>query len=386
MQTPFTQTLRSLNMGSRRRRTIQILLAVILIGVWIAWLIAADLPIVAVSRRARATTAHTTYEVRAQIPGVVVVANAPLGRIVGRGDVLAEMDSRTDVLIRGRLTSEAENLQKRSSVLAAQIEATRALAAAQERTLQTRVREAHESTLEAEQLTTIATAHAERQRQLYGDALVSRADIDDAQNRAEAERARVRRLRVAEDLVRNEADQSRASTLARIRELDNLRLEVDALLSAARSGVQQADIQIDRFSVRAPITGRISASAIEAVPGRRLNAGETLCSISPLQSGEVAAWFSPDTMSFIQPGQHASVWFNHPEPGGRYLVEAAVSAVEKGAGDGDFRVLVSLAGDAASRALPESGIPAVVVVEIQRLSPLRALLRAAGLVRIENPS
>jgi membrane fusion protein, multidrug efflux system len=380
MPVPFSRTLRSLASSSARRRRAALIVGVVVLLGWGIWAVAARLSIVVVSSRARLEARRAVQRIAAPSAGRVVRVKLNLGDTVKRGDVLLELDGGEETIRRARFESDVANLSLRITAMNEQITATRELGAAQVRSSESKLRQARESTEQARQLTAIHRAQAARSAALARDGLVSQTAADDDARRAQAEEARVRSLAAAEEEVSKLALEATATSTARLRELESDRIELEQQLAAARNSLRATDLAIERLRVRAPVDGRISSSS-EPKPGVWLAAGETLCSIVPSDPVEVSAWFRLESMPLVRTGQPASVWVNGLTPNARTILPAHVLAIEQDPAGEEFRVRLRLDGDALPKSVVDQGFPAVAVVEVQRLSPLRALFRAAGMVR-----
>lgn len=380
MPVPFSRTLRSLASSSARRRSAALLAGVIVLVAWGVWAVATRLSVVVVSNRARLETRRAVQRITAPLPGRVVRAKLSLGDVVRRGEVLLELDAGQETIQKARFESDIANLSRRISAMNEQIGATRELAAAQARSSESKLQQARESTEQARQLAGIHRAQASRSAALARDGLVSQTTADDDARRAQAEEARVRSLGAAEDEVRRLALEATASSTARLRELESDRIDLEQQLAVARSSLLTTDLTIERLRVRAPVDGRISSSS-EPKPGVWLAAGETLCSIVPSDPVEVSAWFRLESMPLVRNGQPASVWVNGLTPNARMILPARVTAIEHDPAGTEFRVRLRLDSAALPKTGADQGFPAVAVVEVQRLSPLQALFRAAGMVR-----
>lgn len=353
---------------------------VVVLAAWAVWAVAARVSIVVVSTRARLEARRSVQRLAVPAAGRVVRASLALGQNVRRGDVLLELDGGEETIRRARFESDVDSLLRRVAAMNEQSAATREVAAAQARGTESRLRQARESTEEARQLAAINRAKAARSAALARDGLVSPTAADDDVRRADADGARVRSLQAAEDEVRKLAGEAGAASAARLREIESDRIELEQQLAAARNSLRATDLAIERLRVRAPVDGRISSSS-EPKAGVWLAAGETLCSIVPADPVEVAAWFPLESMPLLRGGQPASIWLNGLTPNARTILRAHVIAIEHDPAGSEFRVRLRLDATPLPRSGADQGFPAVAVVEVQRLSPLQALFRAAGMVR-----
>jgi hypothetical protein len=82
----------------------------------------------------------------------------------------------------------------------------------------------------------------------------------------------------------------------------------------------------------------------------------------------------------IRAGQPATVWINNRAMRSRSVASATVTAVELDPSGSEFEVRLRLNRVPEEAVAFDQGFPAVAVVEIERVTPFRALLRAAGMV------
>jgi membrane fusion protein (multidrug efflux system) len=353
----------------------------LLIG-WGVWAVAGRVAVVAVSKRARFESRAAVREIAVPVSGRIRRVHIALGQEVRSGEVLLELDDADAVIRRDKALAGAEHLRRRIDAVAAQIAATRAMAAAQTNAAAARLREAREGRIEAGHLADIESARADRLTRLGKAGLVSPSEATDARSRAEAERARGRGLAAAEEEARRKQAEALSTAEASVRALESDRIELEALRADAQAAVEQAGVDIERQRIRAPADGRIGSSA-ELRTGTWVEEGAKVASIVPVAAMEVAAWFSLEDMPLLRIGQNASIWLESLGRGGRRRFAAVVTGIERDRGGSDFRVTLRLARLPAT---VDEGFPATVTVEVQRLSPFDALLRAAGMLPAAKPA
>jgi multidrug resistance efflux pump len=166
---------------------------------------------------------------------------------------------------------------------------------------------------------------------------------------------------------------------AALRSLDSDRIELQTRVAVEQAALRQADVDLERLRVRAPADGRIGSSA-ELRAGTWVEEGTVAASIVPVESHEVAAWFALGDMPLVRTGQRASVWLESLGRGGRRRFAATVTGIERDASGSDFRVTLRLAAPPPRGGAIDQGFPATVTIDVQRLSPFDALLRAAGML------
>jgi membrane fusion protein (multidrug efflux system) len=376
--TSFSRTLRALNDDAPRPvRVVAVVL--VLLAAWMVWAIVGRVSIVAVSKRARFESRQAVRQIAIPVSGRISTVNIALGQQVRRNEVLVALDDADAALRRAKAVADIAHLRRRIDAFNAQIVATRELAMAQTSAATARLRQARESRIEAGHLAEIESARADRLGRLGKEGLVPPTDAAEARSRADAERAKGRGLAAAEEEVDKEKAEAVSTAEAKVRSLDSDRIDLQAQLAADQAAIRQADIDLERLRIRAPADGRIGSSA-ELRPGAWVGEGTVVASIVPIEPMEVAAWFVLDDMPLLRVGQPASIWMDALGRGGRRRFAATVTGIERDPSGGDFRVTLRLDAPPRVRSAVDQGFPATVTIEVQRLSPFDALLRAAGML------
>lgn len=375
---PFSRTLRALN-DDAPRHVWRVGVVLVLLAGWIVWALAGRVSIVAVSKRARFESRSAVRQIAVPKSGRINRVNVALGQIVRRGDVLLDLDPADVMIQRGKVIANIANLRRRIDSTTAQITATRTLAAAQSNAAAAKLQQARESGIEAQHLASIDSARAERLERLGRQGLVPASDATEARSRADAARARGRAFAAAEEEASRQKAEAVSSAEAVLGALESDRIVIQTELAEEQAALQQADVDLDRLHVRAPADGRIGSSS-ELRAGTWVVEGTMAASIVAAEPREVAAWFALDDMPLLRVGQSASVWLESLGRGGRRRFAAAVTGIERDANGNDFRVTLRLSAPPSSHAALDQGFPATVTVDVQRLSPFDALLRAAGML------
>jgi len=381
--TSFSRTLRALNDDApRNMRAVAVTL--VLFAGWIVWALAGRISIVAVSKRARFESRSAVRQIAVPVSGRIMHVNIVLGQSVQRGEVLLDLDAADATIRRAQALEGIANVRRRIDAITAQIAATHAQAAAQSNAAAAKLRQAHESRNEAGHLANIELARANRLERLAKQGLVPSTDATEARDRAGAARARERALAAGEEEAAKQQTEAVSTAEAGVRALDSSRIELQTQLSTEQAALQQADVDLERLRVRAPTDGRIGSSA-ELRAGTWVEEGTVAASIVPSESREVAAWFALDDMPLVRTGQSAAVWLEAINRGGRRRFAATVTGIEQDPNGSDFRVTLRLAAP-PPRAAVAPGLPATVTIDVQRLSPFDALLRAAGMLPSAKPA
>ncbi len=107
MATPFSRTCRSLTNDSAGSALLVWGLVLALLAAWMGWLLFAKVTVYEVSQSAQLQVEQAAHPVAAQLAGKVLSSSLQLGKQVAAGDVLVELDARTERL---RLAEEAARL------------------------------------------------------------------------------------------------------------------------------------------------------------------------------------------------------------------------------------------------------------------------------------
>jgi membrane fusion protein (multidrug efflux system) len=312
------------------------------------------------------------------VAGSVVARRAELGSRVAEGDVLFEIDAQQE---RARMSERESDLTS----VAAQLRALDEQKRRAERVLEGERASARASRAEAragvEQSVAaadFAEQQARRADELHENDLISESERDAA--RAEAAQLRAAAERDAQSLrrldVQLETDvQARRGEIAELeRELERLR----GAQSQAGAAIQGLAADLARRTVRAPVDGEVAEIA-ELAAGAVVEEGDDLATIVPPGEVAVVAHFRPsEALGRVRPGQVCRVrleGFSWMRYGAR---RARVSRVARAARSGRGRVEARLDAGPSAAIPREHGLPGVLDVEVERVSPLALALRAAG--------
>ena len=356
-----------------------------LLAAWLVWALAGRVSIVAVSKRARFESGSAVRQIAVPLSGRITRVQIALGQSVRRGDVLLELDPADAAIRRGKAVADIDNLRRRIDAVTAQIAATRATAEAQKNAAAAKLQQAREAAIEAAHLADIESTGADRLEPMARQGLVPASQAADARSRANAARAKERGLKAAEEEAAKQQAEVGSTAEAALRSLDSDRIGLQTQLAAEEASLQQADVDIERLRVRAPADGRIGSSA-ELRAGTFVAEGTVAASIIPAESRDVAAWFALGDMPLMRSGQRATVWLESLGRGGRRRFAATVTGIERDPSGSDFRVTLRLAAPPPPRAGIEQGLPVTVTIDVLRLSPFEALLRAAGMLPSPQPA
>lgn len=378
MSTPFSRTTRSLNADSFKRSRLGIIMVLLVLGGWTAWLLTARVALYEVTDSARLEVGSAVHPIESPVSGRVVATHLAMGKEVRAGDVLIELDSDTQRL---QLAEE----QARVASLSAQLVALGDRSAA-EREAQTQSQRGAPIALdesrarydEADAIARSSEEEAQRLERLHEKGIISEIELVRARAEARKRRAAADALRIGLD--RLDKDQ-RAKDSERRAGIESLKAEMASLegaINTSRASTERLKHEIERRKIRASASGKLGEVA-EMKPGSVVREGDKLGAIVPVGEWRVVAEFAPSSaLGRLRPGQRAQLrlaGFPWTEYG---TVRAMVSSVGAEPRDGQVRVELLIEPDAASLIPLQHGMPGTVEVEVDRVSPATLMLRAAG--------
>ncbi|HKP86948.1 MAG TPA: HlyD family efflux transporter periplasmic adaptor subunit [Blastocatellia bacterium] len=378
MAIPFSRSTRSLNADSYRRSTFGLITVMLVVAAWVVWLFAARVALYEVTNAARLEVDTAAHPVESPVAGRVIATHLQMGKQVQAGDVLVELDGKTERLQLNEEQTQLSTLSAQLDVLRNEIAAeTRSLDQTEQATPLTlaQARARHE---EAESAARQATEEVKQLTRLNAQGLVS--DLVLLRAKAEAEKTRTAADALQLEVSRVEKDQGAKATDRQAR-IENLKRQVAMIEGDAatrRATIERLQHAIDRRLVLAPATGKLGEIA-ELRVGSVVREGDKLGAVLPAGTLRVVAEFLPSAaLGRIQPGQQARLrleGFPWTEYGG---VRATVANVAGEPRDGRVRVELTINADPSSLIPLQHGLPGTVEIEVERVSPAQLCLRAAG--------
>ena len=396
--TPFSRTLRALD-DDERGTAWTGAIAAALLAAWLAWFVASPVAVYETTDVARVEASQDVHAVQAPVAGRVVGCRTALGQVVRAGDVICELESTVE---QSRLTEERAHALS----LARQIEAARAELASDERAVtqdrDARLAAVDEANAEAREAAAAAhrsTDEAARLAPLRASGRLSELEYGKIQSDADVQRAaadakqiHARRL----ELERQSAASERRAAIERVqRELAQLGAE----RATAEATIQVLETEIERHTLRAPVSGRVGEVA-RVRPGAVVAAGDRLADVVPDGALRIVAEFGPAAaLGRIRAGQPARFRLAG-FPSSQYgTIAARVLRVAMEPRDGAIRVELALAPNGPPNGPPNGspngspnaavalrhGLPGRVEVELERVSPATLVLRAAGRLVTRQP-
>jgi membrane fusion protein, adhesin transport system len=378
MASSFHRTSQSLRLDRGIGSITAFVVAIALTAAWLVWAFQAVVVRYEVSDSARLEVDAAAYPIEAPAAGRLTVARLVLGKEVRAGDVLVELESRSEQLTLEQERVHRVSLTPQLAALRSEIESDEQGNAAEQAAATVAVGGAEAQRRQAEAQAALAEEESARANRLRGEGLISeaearRANADAQSKRAAVEsmKASVARLEPELQIRRRDRDAAAAETRG-----DIARLESEAAASAANA--RRLEFEIEKRRIRAPVTGRLSECAILR-PGAYITAGQQLGIIVPGSKLQVVAEFPAQAaLGKIQPGQNAIVKLDGFPWAQFGTLSARVARVAGEIRDGKVRVELAVKPPDRSRIQLTHGLPGSVEVEVERISPAVLLLRSAG--------
>jgi multidrug resistance efflux pump len=393
MSAIFFRTVRELEADNSFAAMTTLAIVAALSSLWCAWLFLARVPVYRSTDRARLLLARG-YEADAAVSGRIVAIDVALGQEVHTGDNLVELDSEAE-------RRELEEHRTSLAVIAPELEQVYAAINAEEKGLES-TKQTGGATLDQAQVRWQQAEGAARvsdeiaKRYLAASDAVPRIEVLRAEATAQSDRAKANASRLeigrtAQDQQTHENDRA-----ARLRQLQQQRMRLQGEQRTTKAQINRLEYAIDKRHIRAPTNGRVAALDILRVGGF-IRAGEQVAAIlppnvsAPRERLRAIAEFSPSAaLGRIHPGQPA--WVHLAGfPWTQYgTISATVTSVasdptastDSGAANTqqEKRIRVELKLDPESAPLIpiQYGLPGTAEVEVERISPARLIMRAAG--------
>lgn len=345
---------------------------------WVAWAVLAEVGLWVRTDRARLEASARPYTLESPAVARVESLHVGLGDRVEAGAVVVQLDAgpeqRAADAARARRAAISRQLE---STVAELDESASALAAARSGLAEERT-EAEARLREAAAAAELAAAEARRAADLAGRGVIGRAELEAATAQAEQREAQRAALATRIEVIGWRERAAVADREAAIAALERERRRLAGELAAAAHEIERLEREVERLTVRSPVSGTIGQIG-ELPPGSVVDEGELVATVLP-EGGLIAvAHFDPaSALGRVRPGQDARLRL-HGFPWTQYgTVKARVRRVAAADDGSAVRVELELDPPRAGGPPLEHGLPATAEVMVERLSPWRLLLRAAG--------
>jgi len=374
MPNPFTKTTRALEGTGQRLWSSLLLCALFVVVAWLSWFVAGRVPVYELSENARLEVIGVPSPVTAPMSGTVRANHMVIGRSVKAGEVLLELDAAADSLTAIVAASELDDLHSRIVALERERSASSTILGPEAEAGESERAAAHALQKEAATRARLAEEQRQRTEALWRSRSVTADEY--AKSVAEAEGRRASAV-AAEAAARTAGTDRQVRVLARkvrLTELDRNLVELRGQIAAKKAQIQSLRYAQALKAVSAPISGRI-AELGNLATGSYLEAGHRVGTILPEGAIHAVAFFPVDALGRIRPRQNGRIrlaGFSWLEYG---ALRARVARVAEEPDSGRFRVELDLADDTAHVAPVMHGLPGIVAVEVDRLSPWHLALR-----------
>jgi membrane fusion protein (multidrug efflux system) len=374
----FSRSLRSLNRDGFGRSVAGISVAALLLGVWLAWFLTVPVARYEVSEHARIEADQSIHAIQAPVAGRVVRSNLALGREVEAGDTLVDIETDAQQL-------QVKEEESRVAAIGPQLDALRGQVAAEEQAARTEKQgntaaldQSRAQFREADAQRVFADQEADRISRLRADGLVPERDLERAAADARSRRATGEALSLATarlELEQRRAESERQAVIARLRGETG---QLEGARSTALRTIDRLRFEVGRRRIVAPVAGRLGEVVVLRAGGW-VDEGATLGAVVPRGTLRIVAEFLPPAaLGRIKPGQPA--WMRLDGfPWTQYgAIRATVQRVGNEVRDGRVRVEL-LADQGAGVTVPmQHGLPGVVEVQTETVTPAMLALRTAG--------
>jgi len=353
-------------------------LVLVLLGIWSAWCVYARVAVYAITPNARLEVDQAGHPIATPVTGRIVTTTLVVGRAVQAGEVLVELDAEAPRLqqeeARSRLTALMAQRQARRQELTAEEAAQKD----ERRAARVALDEAQARYREAEVAARAAAEQADIFVRLDARGLASRLELlrtkaDADQKRAAADSLRLAISRLASDQRTKDSDRT-----ARITQFAREVTQLDGDIHTAAAVLARLAHTIDQTRIRAPIAGSLGEVAT-LKPGAVVRQGDTLGVVLPAGVLRVVASFLPAVaLGRVQPGQPAQLRLDG-FPWAQYgSLPGTVTRVATEARDGVIRVELYLTQERSTAIPLQHGLPGMVEIEVERVSPVALVLRGVG--------
>jgi multidrug resistance efflux pump len=375
-QTAFSRSSQLLRTDNSSGWNLGVLTAVCLLFAWSLWFFLARVAIYAVSDAARLEVRTSAHPIYASVAGRVVLTRLSLGMLVKQGAALVELDAELE---RRQLWEERTKL----AGIGPQLSALRDTLKAEETALnearlaaKTKLDQARVQSHGADQALHYAKEQATRYklaREVISAIEILRAEAQeqDRHSMADASRLEIDRLGL-------EARTLDSDRIARINDVKREATRLEGEKETAAAEVKLLEYEIEMRQIRAPVTGRI-AEVSNVHLGSFLGEGERLAAVVPFGEIGAVAEFSPgEAVGRVRVGQLARIRLKG-FPSTQYgSLAVRVTNVASEIRDGTIQVRFAINAKPSSLIPIEHGLPGMVEVEVERISPALLTLRAAG--------
>jgi membrane fusion protein (multidrug efflux system) len=347
-------------------------------GCWLAWAFNARISRYETSDSARLEIVGAAYPLEAPLAGTIISSSLVLGSSIQAGEVLAQLDARDQELALGEQRTRLATLGPQIDALRSQLKAEEDGAVEDHRVAGLSVASADAQLEDAQAQAALAEKDAERARQLKAEGIISEAEYQRSQTESSSKRSIAENLAASRSRVTPEANLRDRDREARQKQILEEIAKLQADFETGQATIRRLAYEVERRRILAPIAGRLAECAALR-PGSHVNEGERLGVILPPGRVQVVAQFDPSAaLGKVRPGQSATVRLQGFPWAQFGTIHAEVARVASDIRDNKLRVELAVKQASSSRIPFQHGLPGSVEVEVERVSPIALVLRAAG--------
>ncbi len=378
--------MRSLQADGFRRSLWGLLVVGIFLTAGLAWFFFATVAVYETTAHGRLEVDRAVHPVETPIAGRVVAAHLDLGRTVRAGDVLVELESESERLRLDEEKSRLAAFTRRRDAVGEQIAAEKAAWPEERTTARLTTDESRARQREAEATAQFAEGEAERMKRLDAGGLLSKSESQRAEAEANKQRASASAQTLTVSKLESEEKSKQKNQEARRARLNRDAALLEGEIATAAATIKRCEFDLEQRRIRAPVGGRLGEIA-ELRIGGFLSRGQRIGAIVPPGELRAVAHFLPFTgLGRIRRGQAARLRLDG-FPWAQYgSVGASVASVANEPRDGRIRVELALKTNSTSLIPFQHGLSSTVEIEVERLSPARLVLRAAGKMLATPPN
>ena len=372
--------MRSLDADSFRASGVVLAIAGLLLAAWCGWFFLARVSLYELSESARVEVAAASNPVAAPVAARIVKTHVTLGEEVASGDLLFELEARSEALeLEEERSTRAAN-ESELTELREEMESERDALNRSTQAARIELQESRALLREAEAATKFADKEFKSVSQLYEQGLRPSIDKDKAESELEKAKAVEEGRRLAIARREEELAVERRDRGSRVERLERQLSQIEGAITTSEHAEQRLGVELEKRLIRAPVAGIIGGIAQGLRTGAFVAAGDKLCDIVPSGDGHrVVAEFEPaKAVGRIKPGQPARLRLDSYPWAQFGAVEAHVSSVGSEMRDGKVRVELAIEPGVPSGIILEHGLPGELEVEVGTASPAILVLRSVG--------
>lgn len=374
---PFKRSLTSIRGDGFSTQLLVLGLAIVIFGGWLAWFLFAEIPVYEITATGRIEVVDSAHHIEAPATGKVTSVKVALGATIEAGAVLIELDATAEKLDAAEQRALLDSFDSQRTTLLREIAAAESTLAEATRALPVAIEEAKARQAATQLAARNSRANADSTARMARAGVVARNDARDALAKARESTATAAAAGHEVQRIELELKGKLGEQQVRIETLKRSLAAITGQLETGKVKLRRLENEVERRTLRAPVRGTIGEVAHLPI-GAQVKQGDRLATIVPDGALRMVGDFTPRVLGRIQPGQSA-VLRAQAFPSTQYgSIRATVQHVASEVRDGVLRVELELVPDPDSAIPRQHGLPGVIEVEVERVSPATLVGRALG--------